>query len=347
MTTDNSSTTVLVTGASGFVGLHCTLLLLEKGYRVRGTVRSLSRESHLREVLGRHVDVGDRLSFAATDLMKDDGWDAAVEGCEYVLHIASPVLAGPPRHPDDLVIPARDGTLRLLGAAASAGVKRVVLTSSLAAVIAGYSEYGRVFDESDWSDTDGDISAYSLSKTLAEQAAWEFVKGQDSERPLELAVLNPGYILGPVLDGSHQLVASGEIVYKLMQRELPGAPDLNFHMVDVRDVAGAHLKAMTMPEAVGKRFCCFSEYVEMQEVALILDRHFSGRGYKIPTRRIPNIAVRIIALFDETARLVVRYLGHRVEISTERIRGELDWQPRPAEEAVVDMAESMIEHGLV
>lgn len=341
---DNSATTVLVTGASGFLAMHCALQLLEKGYTVRGTLRTPSREEHLREVFARHVDAGDRLSFVYADLAEDDGWNAAAEGCDYVLHIASPFPPGLPKHPDDLVIPAREGTLRVLRAAAKAGVKRVVLTSSLAAVAEGHSEDGRVYDESHWSATDGNIGPYALSKTLAERAAWDFVEDNGH---MELTVLNPGAILGPVLDGSHRLVTSGELVSKFMRRELPGAADLSFHLVDVRDVASAHLAVMTRPVAAGKRYCCFAEDVEMREIAGILDRNFSGRGYKIPTRGIPDFAIRIFALFDETARLVVPALGRRIEISTERIRKELDWQPRSAEQAVVDMAESLIEHGLV
>ena len=342
MTTDNSSTTVLVTGASGFLGLHCTLLLLEKGYTVRGTVRSLSREPHLREVLGRHVDIGDRLSLVEADLTRDEGWDAAAEGCDYAWHVASPFPPGVPKHPDDLVIPAREGTLRLLKAAANAGVKRVVLTSSLVAVYEGHDDYDRTLDENDWTDTEAKIDAYSLSKTLAERAAWDFAKNNGH---LELVAINPGAILGPVLDGSHQMVTSGELITKFMRREVPGAADLAFHLVDVRDVAGAHLLAMTTPEAAGRRYCCFAEDVEMVEIARILDRNFADRGYKVPTRVIPNFVVRFIALFDKPTALIVPGLGRRTRISTERIRSELGWQPRPAEEFIVDMAESLIEHG--
>lgn len=344
MKADNSSTTVLVTGASGFLAMHCILQLLEKGYRVQGTLRRPSREEHLREVFARHVDFGDRMSFVAADLWEDVGWDAAAEGCEYALHIASPVPPGVPKNPDDLVIPAREGTLRLLRAAAKAGVKRVVLTSSTAAVSEGHSDYDRVLDESDWSVTEGKIAPYELSKTLAEQAAWDFAK--DNGR-MELTAVNPGVLLGPVLDGSHRIATSGEIITKLMRREIPGAADISFHIGDVRDIATAHLMAMTATEAAGKRFCCFAENVEMRQIALILDRHFSDRGYRIPTRKIPDMAVRLIALFDKPARLVVPALGRRVMISTERIRSELDWQSRPVEETVVDMAESLIEHGLV
>jgi len=346
MTTKPSDTTVLVTGASGFIALHCILQLLEQGYRVRGTLRTPAREASLREALAKHVEAGDRLDFVSADLTADDGWDQAVKGCRYVLHVASPFPSQPPKHEDELIVPAREGTLRVLEAAAAAGVKRVVMTSSLAAVIYGHApDASKIFDENDWSRTDGEIGAYEKSKTLAERAAWDFVSGLEGDGLLELAVINPGLVLGPILDKDYG--TSGEAVRKLMRREYPGCPQLGWVPVDVRDVATAHLAAMTTPEAAGKRFCCAIDHAWMQEIAEILNDHFASRGYKIPTRSLPNWLIHVVALFDKTTRLVVGHLGERADVSNERIKKVLDWRPRSLEEMVVAMGESMIEQGVV
>jgi nucleoside-diphosphate-sugar epimerase len=260
--------------------------------------------------------------------------------------VASPFPSQPPKHEDDLIVPAREGTLRILKAAAKANVKRVVMTSSIAAVIYGHVyDSSKVFDENDWSRTDADIGAYEKSKTLAERAAWDFVNSLKGDDKLELAVINPGMVLGPILDNHYSL--SGEAVRKLMRREYPGCPKLNFHTVDVRDVATAHIAAMTTPEANGKRFCCSAENAWMKEIAEILNDHFSNQGYKIPTRELPNFLIRLVGLFDKTVRLVVGNLGIRFEISNQCTKKVLDWNPRSLEEMVVAMGKSMIEHGVV
>jgi dihydroflavonol-4-reductase len=343
---ESSETTVLVTGASGFIAMHCILKLIEKGHRVRGTLRSPEREAGLRKTFLKHTSVDDRLEFFTANLENDDGWDDAVKGCQYILHMASPFPPQPPQHEDDLIRPAREGTLRVLKAASSAKVKRVVMTSSLAAVVAG-NEYdaSKVFNEDDWSKTDSDIGAYEKSKTLAERDAWDFVKGLENDNALELSVINPGLVLGPILDEDYS--TSGELIRKLMRREFPGCPDLGWPMVDVRDVADAHLAAMMTPEAAGMRFCCAIEGAKIQDIALILNRQFAKRGYKIPTRKLPNIIVRFAALFDKTLKIVVKDLGKPCEISNARIKEVLAWKPHTLEEMVVTMAESMIEHGVV
>ncbi len=339
----HSETTVLVTGASGFIAMHCILQLLEQGYTVRGTLRTPSREPNLRKTFAKHTQADDRLIFVTTDLTKDEGWAEAVAGCAYVLHVASPLPRTPPKHEDDLIIPAREGTLRVLQAAAEAGAKRVVLTSSIAAVFNGYVRDGsKVFDESDWSKTDEDIGAYQKSKTLAERAAWDFAR---SRAGFELVTINPGLVLGPILDEDYG--TSGELVRKLMRRDFPGCPNLGWALVDVRDVAAAHLAAMTIPEAAGERFCCALEHTWMREVADILNKHFADRGYKIPTRKLPNFVLRLVAIFDKTARLTLGNLGKRSDISSEHIRKVLNWQPHSVEEMVVAMGESMIEYGVV
>lgn len=342
---DRSQTTVLVTGASGFIGLHCVRELLEQGYRVRGTLRSPERAARLREALAKHVDAGDRLDFATADLTADEGWAEAVRGCSYVLHVASPLPRELPKHEDEIIVPAREGTLRVLRAAAEGGIERVVLTSSLAAVIYGHVRDGtRTFDENDWSITD-DLYPYEKSKTIAERAAWDFVNGLPEDRKLELVAINPGLVLGPVLEQDYG--TSAEAVKKLMAREFPGCPRLGWAPVDVRDVASAHVAAMTTPEAAGQRFCCAIEHAWMQDMAVILKKHFADRGYKIPTRPLPDFLVRIVALFDKTARVALGDLGQYQTISTERIRRVLGWKPRSLEEMVVATGESLIEHGVV
>lgn len=339
----SASTTVLVSGANGFIAMHCLLQLLEQGYRVRGTLRNLSREAQIRQNLAKHIEANDRLEFVQADLLNDSGWEAAVRGCEYVLHVASPIPPAIPKNEDDLILPAREGTLRVLRAAAAGGVKRVVLTSSVAAIFEGYGKEPRTFDEKDWSNLNGDIEAYPKSKTLAEHAAWEFIKSLDAAHPLELAVINPGFVIGPYLNPD--LSTSGQLIYKLLRREVPGVPHTRLHIVDVRDVAAAHISAMQIPEAAGQRFCCVAPPCWAQDVALILARHFPT--YRVPTREVPDLVIRFVAVFDEAVRLIVGDLGKEYTVSTAKIQKMLHWQPRPLEETIIDMAENMIAHGMI
>jgi dihydroflavonol-4-reductase len=336
---------VLVTGASGFIAQHCILELLGAGYRVRGTVRSLATAARVRETLARHTTLKGRLEQVEADLTADAGWDDAVRGCRYVLHVASPFPPGVPKHEDELIVPARDGALRVLKAASSAGVRRVVMTSSLAAVAYGHPrDDGRIYDERDWSNVNEKIGAYQKSKTLAERAAWDFVNALPAERALELVTINPGVVLGPVLDTDFS--TSGEIVKKLLLREMPGCANVGWAMVDVRDVAKMHLLALTKKEAAGQRFICAGEHAWMIDVAKVLDRHFGPRGYKVPMRRIPAFVIRLAALFDKTLGLVVPEIDRRQDVSHERARSILGWEPRGLEETVVAMGESLIQHGV-
>jgi dihydroflavonol-4-reductase len=344
MPNDNREGLVLVTGATGFLGMHCILALLESGWRVRGTLRDLERAKWLEQVLGQHTDLDGRLSLVSADLSSDSGWAEAATGARYVLHVASPVPASVPKDPDEVIVPARDGTLRVLRAAARARIERVVVTSSTAAVFWGHARDGkRTYDESDWTILNDDVGPYERSKTIAERAAWDFVAALPENERFELVVMNPGAILGPVLDKDFSV--SGEIVRKLMTREFPGCPDLGWAVADVRDVAAAHVAAMTSPDAAGKRFLLASEHVPMREIAEVLARHFGPRGYKVPTGRVPSFVIKLVALWDETTALAVRELGKRHDVSTERARTLLGWEPRSVESMVVDMAESMIRCG--
>jgi len=326
-------TLVVVTGASGFIALHCVRELLEQGYRVRGTVRSLASEAKLRRAL-LPLEPGDRLSFAAAELLSDAGWSEALAGARYVLHVASPLPKAIPRDENELIRPAREGALRVLRAARVAGVQRVVMTSSMAAVASGRVHDGvHVFDERDWSDLGRPMGAYEKSKTLAEQAAWEFVRGEGLG--LELVTINPTFVLGPSLSGAEN--ASNEIVGKLVRRQVPGVPRLQFALVDVRDVATAHVLAMTAPKAAGERFIVTSETAWFKEIAETL----KAAGFRVPTFEVPNFVTRIIALFDPTLRLVAPRLGRRTLISNEKAKRELGWSGRGMKEMVLDTARHM------
>ncbi len=338
---------VLVTGITGFIGSHVAIALLRQGYLVRGSLRSMSRAAAIRAVIAANLDgdPGDRLTFVEAELLSDTGWAAAVGGCAAVLHVASPVPIKPVDDPDEVIRPARDGTLRVLRAAAAEGVKRVVLTSSMAAIAYGHGgRIGRPFTEADWSNLDGpDIGVYETSKTLAERAAWAFMSAEAPQ--MELVTVNPGAVLGPVLERDSG--SSAEIVRKLMSGEFPGCPALGWEIVDVRDVASMHVAALERPDAAGERFLCAAEFLWLKEIAAILKRDLPAESRKVSTRSLPDWTVRLVALFDRTARVVLHELGTRKEVSTEKAQRMLGWTPRPAAEAVTAMARSLVQHGVV
>ncbi len=337
---------VLVTGASGFIALHCIHQLLQAGNQVRGTIRAVAREAEVRQTLADHLDNTNALEIVEADLSRDAGWPEAVAGCDFVLHVASPFPEKPPKDDNDLLVPAREGTLRLLRAAAAAGVKRVVLTSSIAAVAYGHLDRANLtFDEEDWSDPQsGSIAAYEKSKTVAEMAAWEFMESPDAGN-MELSVINPGLVLGPVL-GAHA-GTSAKLVKKILERQLPACPRLGFPVVDVRDVARAHVSAMTVPAAAGKRFCCNSASIWLVDLAKILHRGYADKGYMVPTGNMPDWLFRLAAVFDRSLRPGLPSLGKMIEIDNRRIREVLDWQPIGTEEMAVALADSLIKYGIV
>jgi nucleoside-diphosphate-sugar epimerase len=332
----DSNILVTVTGASGFIALHCVRELLQEGYRVRGTLRSLDKEPAVRAALALDEEAASRVSFVAANLLEDDGWPAAVEGVRYVLHVASPAPAAPTANDDELIRPARDGTLRVLRAAEAAGVSRVVMTSSIAAVVYNEkAERGERLDEDDWSSLWDSMRAYEKSKTLAERAAWDFVAALSGESPMELVAMNPAYVLGPSLLGANN--ASNELVRKLLHREVPGVPRLHLPLVDVRDVAKAHVAAMTVPQAAGKRFILTAEECSYGDLAEQLE----AAGYKVPTRVFPNWIVRILGRFDPAVALIVPRLGKRRNLSNRQAKALLDWKTRPLRATIVDTAEDI------
>jgi dihydroflavonol-4-reductase len=341
--TDGSGQTVLVTGGSGFLGGWCVIELLRRGYSVRTTVRSLSREAQVRAAVGAEVDPGDRLTVLAADLTRDEGWPEAVRGCDYVLHVASPFPPKQPKDPDELIVPAREGTLRVLRAGLDAGAKRVVVTSSVAAIRLADGNAPRPLDERDWTDPDSPgLTPYVRSKTIAERAAWELVRERGEED--RLAVVNPGAILGPVLNDD--LSYSLQTVQRLL-KGAPGAPKLGFSVVDVRDVADLEIRAMTAPEAGGERFIAATQFLWMAEIGAVLRERLGERASKVPTRTLPNVLVRGMALFDPGIRSVVGGLGKRTELSSEKARTSLGWAPRPVEDTIAETGDSLIRQGAV
>lgn len=347
--TSPSETLVLVTGASGFLGSYCIIALLNAGYQVRATVRSLSKSSAVKVSLARG-DIPesslDRLSFVAADLSNDEGWGQAVSGCTYVLHIASPFPATLPKHEDDLIIPARDGTLRILKAAKAAGVKRVVITSSFAAIRYGYPPQSAPFTEESWTNASHpSVAPYAKSKTIAERAAWNFIRSPEGQ-DLELSVVCPVGIFGPVL--SEDFSTSIILIQRLLNGDLPGCPNLVFGVVDVRDVASLHLLAMTNPAAAGERFLASSPpSMTVQEIAITLKQRLPKEAKRTRTRLLPDFLLRIIALFDAEVASVAPQLGKKSDSTNEKAKRVLGWKPRNREDAIVATAESLVKLGLV
>ena len=341
---------VLVTGGSGFLGGWCVAELLRRGQTVRATIRELSREPEVRATVWKLVegsaaaaaeprpDAERRLSFVAADLQRDDGWERAVDGCEHILHVASPFPLVQPKDPDELIVPAREGTLRVLGAALRAGAARVVVTSSVAAVGGSAGDRGRPLDESDWTDlADPTLTPYARSKTIAERAAWDLA--EELGASARLAVVNPGAILGPVASGERS--PSLEIVQRLLDG-MPGTPRIGFNLVDVRDVAQLQIRALTEPAAAGKRLVAVRSFEWMADVAAILREGLGEEAPKVPKRSIPDLAVRAMGLFDPTVRSITGQLGRKQEYSSAAAEG-LGWEPRPIAETIVDCARSMLD----
>jgi dihydroflavonol-4-reductase len=337
---------VLVTGGSGFVGSHVILQLLAAGHEVRTTVRNLSREAEVRATLAAAgADAGNRLSFFAADLEKDLGWAEAAAGCDYVHHVASPFPPAQPKDEQELIRPAREGTVRVLRAARDAGVKRIVVTSSFAAVGYGQGQRDTPYTEADWTDPDGPaVQPYMKSKTLAERAAWDFIAREGNG--MELAVVNPVGIFGPALNGD--LSTSIFLVKTMIEGKMPGTPRLYLGVVDVRDVADLHLRAMTDPAAAGERFLAVAgEAMSFHQMAMVLRERLGPAAAKVPKRELPDWLIRLLAIVNPLAREAVPRLGIKASASNEKARRVLGWTPRSREDAIVASGESVIAPGLI
>ena len=339
------SKSVLVTGASGFIAQQLIIDLLERGYSVRGTVRSLKKADQLRSVFAQHSPHAREIELVEADLESDTGWPEAVAGIDCVMHVASPFPLAAPKDPMELIIPAREGTLRVLRAAQDAGVSHVVLTSSTAAVQFGHKVLPEVLTEHDWSNPENarDCSPYAASKTIAERAAWDFVAQEAPE--MALSVINPSGVFGPIR--SADIRTSLRLIDMLLQGKIPMAPDAGTQAVDVRDVSVAHIAAMEKPEAKGERFIVAADYLTMLETASILAKEFPEYAAKMPTRKIPSFIIKALAPFNSTMKSAASELGKRRFCSGEKARRMLLERPYiSGSDAVIASAQTLLKYGV-
>lgn len=336
--------TVLVTGVSGFIAKHCAVDLLNHGYRVRGTVRSLAKSGAVRDTIAKHADPA-LLEFAEADLMSDKGWAEAMNGVDGVLHVASPFIIAEPKHPDDLIKPAVDGTLRVLAAAHAAGVKRFVHTSSTVAVAYGHPHARTApFTEDDWTDvTSPVVSTYGKSKTLAERAARDYVA--QKQPPFHYCSINPGLVCGPALDAD--IGASADLIRQFLAGKYPGAPRLAMPVVDVRDVATMHRLGLETSEPSGGRYLGVSETAWFIDIARVLRDKLGDKARRVPRFELPDLMVKLVGLVDKQARATAPDLGRSLAVDTSRTRQALGIRFRPMSESVPAMGESLIALGLV
>ena len=322
---------VLVTGITGYIGEHCAAELLREGYEVVGTFRSLAKADATRKAISK-VAQTDNLTFVEANLLSDKGWNDAMQGCSYVLHVASPFFLKEPQNENELIAPAVDGTLRVIKAAKSAEVKRLVLTSSTFAIIAG-KETGK-YGPQDWSDTNKNIGAYAKSKTLAERAAWAEVKGGN----LDLTVINPGAVFGPPI-GSKDGAQNIAMIADMIAGKMPMIPDMAMGMIDVRDVAKLHIAAMTKSGALGKRFiACTAEPIEISTIAQVLrDAGFS----KAPTRKAPTFLLKFMGIFDKQVKGMLPFIGKKASYDNSETFEILEWKPTPMSQSFKEMASAI------
>jgi dihydroflavonol-4-reductase len=335
---------ILLTGISGFIAKHCAVEMLKAGYRVRGTVRDMAKAEKVRTTLAKHCDVS-KLEFVEADLMADKGWDEAAKGVYGVLHVASPFIIQTPKHPDDLIRPAVDGTMRVLKAAIAAGAKRFVQTSSIAAIMAGHGhERTKPFTEDDWTKLDGpNVSAYEKSKTLAERAARDHLAATKAD--IHYASVNPGFVLGPLLDSDFG--ASASVIQMFLKGKYPGCPALSFPSVDVRDIGKMHRLALETSQPSGGRYVGVSESAWFVDMMRPIKAQLGNAARKVPTFRLPNFVIRLIALFDPSARNILPALGRMVQMDNSRTRKTLRMEFIPVSESAPAMARSLVENGLV
>jgi dihydroflavonol-4-reductase len=331
-------TTILVTGASGFIGSHCVLDLLNHGCQVRGSVRDLDRTNSMESTLRASGADTSKLQWVAASLTEPDSWPAAVDGCDAIFHLASPVPTIQPKNPADVIEPARQGTLNVLRAAALKGISRVVLTSSVAAILGGISE-DRVYTGEDWSDpNDPDMMPYAISKTMAERCAWDFC----ASKGISLTTIHPAMVLGPALEIDYG--SSLEALVKLLRREVPLLPRFGFEIVDVRDVAGLHRLALENPDAIGQRLIAANGFLWFREIATLLIEAYPDR--RIPVREMPNWLSRLASLFVREIGTILNDLDVEKQLDNSPAKN-LGWKPRTPQEAILSGARSLIDLGIV
>jgi dihydroflavonol-4-reductase len=332
---------VLVTGGSGYIAGFLVRQLLAQGWHVHTTVRSRAREAEIRRLLATDTS---RLRFFEAGLGADAGWADAVAGCSHVAHLASPLPRGVPKNADELIVPARDGALRVLRAARAAGVQRVVMTSSVAAIAYGRGRGVHRFTETDWTRLDAPgLSPYIRSKTVAERSARDWLAAEGAG--LEFCTINPSVVLGPVWSGDYS--ASVVIVKMLLDGRLPVLPDIGFGIVDVRDVAELHVRALTAPGLAGERFIASGRFMMLRDIAEVLRSALGEQAARVPRRGVPDALVRLVALFSPVARAVVGELGAVRDCDASHARRVLGWQTRPEAQSIIDTARSLVALGLV
>lgn len=332
---------IFVSGGSGYIAGFLIRQLIAEGWQVNTSIRNLAREADVRGWL--NVD-NSKLKFFAADLMSDDGWAEAMAGCSHVAHVASPIPSNAPKHEDELIVPAREGALRALRFAKEAGVSRFVMTSSVAAVAYGHGGAKHHFTEADWTNVASpDAYPYVKSKTIAERAARDWVAASGAE--MEFVTVNPSLVLGPLM--APDFSTSLEAVKKLLEGSLPGLPHFGFAVVDVRDVADLHVRCLTAPNMAGERFIAAGPFMWMGDVAAILKAGLGAQARKVPTRKLPNFILRILALFDPIVKQVVGELDNVRDASAQHAKDVLDWQTRDPRESILDTARDLIKFGVV
>ena len=333
--------TVLVTGGTGYIATFIIKQLLDEGWTVHTTVRDLKREADVRK---RFPDAGERLEFFQADLTSDDGWAAAMADCTRVIHVASPIMAQTPEHEDELIVPARDGALRALKFAKEAGVKRFIQTSSMAAIAYGVENGTHEFDEGDWTDINHpDAYAYVKSKAISEKASRDWIHDKGGE--MEYCSVNPGMVLGPVTDADFS--ASVLAIQQLMDGSIPMAPSIYYPLVDVRDVADLHVRALNADKIDNDRFMAAGPTLSFMDMSNILHERLGDKAKKVPKRAMPNWMVNLLALFNAEVRGIKSEIGKIRLAKGTHSQDKLGWTMRPVEDTIVDTANSLIEHGVV
>ena len=325
---------VFVSGGTGYIALHCIARLIKKGFVVKTSLRNMERQSEVINSISKVVDCTDKIEFCKLDLLKDDGWSDAISGCDYVLHVASPVLFGMPKDPDTLIKPALEGITRCLKASIKHKIKRFVMTSSFAAIGSGSDKIE--FDDQDWTDLQNEKHAYNISKTKAEQFLWSYINSLEDSDKIEVCSINPVVVIGPSL--SDDTGTSNLAIRKLLDGSMPFIPKFGIDLVDVKDVADMHIEAMLNKDAAGKRFLLSADTIWYSEVADILRKN---NFKKAPKYVVPNIFIKIFALFDKEAKLALDRLGKKYTLHSNNAKNILNWKPRSIEDTIINTAKQL------